>query len=443
MSEINKNSTKTETPSNEGGNEKKNLSQRDQKHLWHPLTQHKLSSEMLAIVKAKGSVLYDEDGKEYIDGIASWYTSMYGHCNALITAKVAEQMLKLDQVVFSGFTHKPAIELSEALIKILPSNQQKLFFSDNGSTATEIGIKMALQYHHNLGNDRKVMLAFEEGFHGDTFGAMSVSGLSVYNGAFEEHFIKVVRIPVPNGENTSEVISILNDLILENNIAGFIYEPLVQGAAGMKMHDATGLNELLKVCKANGIICVADEVMTGFGKTGKNFASDYLETQPDIICLSKALTAGLLPMAITTCSQQVYDAFYSDEIAKGLFHGHTYSANPLACVAALAGIELLISEEIQKDISRVNKSHQDFRNKLKNHPKVKNIRQLGVILAFELDVEMERYGEVRNQLFKHFMDSGVFLRPLGNTIYILAPFVISNQELKKIYQSITAVLEKF
>jgi adenosylmethionine-8-amino-7-oxononanoate aminotransferase len=287
------------------------------------------------------------------------------------------------------------------------------------------------------------MLALEEGFHGDTFGAMSVSGLSVYNGAFEEHFIKVVRIPVPNGKNTSGVLSILKNLIIENNIAGFIYEPLVQGAAGMKMHDAAGLNEILKVCKENGIICVADEVMTGFGKTGKHFASDYLETQPDIICLSKALTAGLLPMAITSCSQQVYDAFYADEIAKGLFHGHTYSANPLACVAALAGIELLNSEEIQQNIRRVIKSHQDYKTKLDKHAKVRNIRQLGVILAFELDVKMERYGEVRNQLFKHFMDSGVFLRPLGNTIYILAPFVISSEELEKIYESITAALEKF
>lgn len=443
MSEIFKNAKKTTTPKDQGEQERKTLSQRDQKHLWHPLTQHKSSREMLAIVKAKGSVLYDEDGKEYIDGIASWYTSMYGHCNSFITGRVAEQMQQLDQVVFSGFTHKPAIELSEALIKILPSNQQKLFFSDNGSTATEIGIKMALQYHHNLGNDRKVMLAFEEGFHGDTFGAMSVSGLSVYNGAFEEHFIKVVRIPVPTGENTSELIGILKDRILENNIAGFIYEPLVQGAAGMKMHDAEGLNQLLKVCKENGIICVADEVMTGFGKTGRHFASDHLETPPDIICLSKALTAGLLPMAITSCSAQIYDAFYSDEIAKGLFHGHTYSANPLACVAALAGIELLISEGIQRDIRRVSRSHRDFKARIQKHPKVKNLRQLGVILAFELDMEMERYGADRNRLFKHFMDSGVFLRPLGSTIYILAPFVISDKELEKIYQGITAALEKF
>lgn len=419
------------------------LSQRDQKHLWHPLTQHKLSPEMLAIVKAKGALLFDEHGREYVDGISSWYTAMYGHCNPKITQKVIEQMQQLDQVVFSGFTHRPAVELSEALIRILPGNQQKLFFSDNGSTATEIGIKMALQYHHNLGNDRKLMLAFEEGFHGDTFGAMSVSGLSVYNGAFEDHFIKVVRIPVPTGENTSEIIEKIKDLNKDQELAGFIYEPLVQGAAGMKMHDSNGLNEILKFCKENEIICIADEVMTGFGKTGKNFASQYMETQPDIICLSKALTAGLLPMAITSCTHQIYDAFYSEEISKGLFHGHTYSANPPACTAALAGIELLQSEEIQLNIERVIRSHQIFGEKIKLHPKVKNIRQLGVILAFELNIEMERYGNLRNQLFKHFMDCGVFLRPLGNTIYILAPFVISEEELERIYNSIEAALELF
>ncbi|MDT0646882.1 adenosylmethionine--8-amino-7-oxononanoate transaminase [Zunongwangia sp. F260] len=420
-----------------------NLSERDKKYLWHPLTQHKISPEMLAIETAKGAKLYDEAGKEYIDGIASWYTCMYGHCNEYITSRVAAQMQKLDQVVFSGFTHRPAVELSEALMKILPANQQKIFFNDNGSTATEIGIKMALQYHHNQGNDRKVMLAFEDGFHGDTFGAMSVSGLSVYNGAFVDHFIEVVRIPTPDGTNNSAVIDKLKKLISENKLAGFIYEPLVQGAAAMKMHDAEGLEEILDICKQHEIICVADEVMTGFGKTGKYFASDYLKTQPDIVCMSKALTAGLLPMGLTSCTQAVYDAFYSDELAKGLFHGHTYSANPLACTAALAGIELLTSKDIQKDISRVIKSHQDFNARIKDHPKVTNTRQLGVIYAFDLDVKMERYGNLRNQLFKHFMDSGIFLRPLGNTIYILAPYIISNDELNKIYTSIEAVLQKF
>lgn len=419
------------------------LSQRDQKHLWHPLTQHKLTPEMLAIVKAKGAVLTDENGIDYIDGIASWYTAMYGHCNPYIIDKVSRQMQQLDQVVFSGFTHEPAVRLSEELIKILPDNQQKLFFSDNGSTAVEVGIKMALQYHHNRESNRNVIMAFEEGFHGDTFGAMSVSGLSVYNGAFEDHFIRVLRVPVPTGNNNDEVLKKVKEMISQNQIAGFIYEPLVQGAAGMKMHDATGLNAVLRICKENHILCIADEVMTGFGKTGRNFASEYMEVQPDIICLSKALTAGLLPMAITTCTGDVYEAFYSEEISKGLFHGHTYSANPLACTAAIAGIELLTSREIQENIKLLIRSHKEFGLKIEKHIKVKNLRQLGIILAFELDIEMERYGNMRNLLFQHFMGEGVFLRPLGNTIYILPPFNIEHAQLQNVYASIESVLEKF
>ena len=419
------------------------LAERDKKHLWHPLTQHKTASDALGIVKAKDVKLYDENGKEYIDGISSWYTCVYGHCNEFITDRVAAQMKNLDQVVFSGFTHEPAIALSEALVKILPEGQQKLFFNDNGSTATEIGIKMALQYHHNLGNDRKVMLAFEEGFHGDTFGAMSVSGLSVYNGAFEDHFIRVERIPVPDGTNHAEVISILKDILKNHNIAGFIYEPLIQGAAAMKFHDAKGLNEILKICRENGVILVADEVMTGFGKTGKYFASDYIEEKPDVVCMSKALTAGLLPMGLTSCSQRIYEAFYSDDIAKGLFHGHTYTANPLACAAALAGVELLVSEEVQENIQRISLANSEFSRKLGSHPKVKNARCKGVILAFEVDVKTERYGNLRNQLFKFFMDNGVFLRPLGNTIYIVPPYVISDNELSKVYSVIEDVLKAF
>ncbi len=419
------------------------LAERDQKHLWHPLTQHKISGDMLPITKAKGCILTDDNGKEYIDAISSWYTAVYGHCNEIITQKVAAQMLNLDQVVFSGFTHEPAIKLSEELVKILPEGQQKLFFNDNGSTATEIGIKMALQYHYNLGNDRKVMLAFEEGFHGDTFGAMSVSGLSVYNGAFEDHFIRVERIPVPRGDNNAEVLSILKKVVNKHKIAGFIYEPLIQGAAAMKFHDAAGLNEILKFCREHDIILIADEVMTGFGKTGTFFASDQVDEKPDVVCMSKALTAGLLPMGLTSCSLKIYNAFYSDEIGKGLFHGHTYTANPLACSAALAALELLRSEEIQQNISRITQSNIDFANILKGNLKVKNARSKGVILAFELDIETDRYGNLRNQLFKYFMDGGVFLRPLGNTIYIVPPYVISDKELKKIYEVIECSISDF
>lgn len=414
----------------------KNLSERDKKHLWHPLTQHKLHPEMLGIVKAKGAMLYDEAGNGYIDGIASWYTCMYGHCNDYILERVSRQMQRLDQVVFSGFTHKPAVELSEELIKILPENQEKLFFSDNGSTATEIGIKMALQYHFNKGKKRNVLLAFEDGFHGDTFGAMSVSGLSVYNGPFADYFIEVERIPPPTKENIETILESLEKRLQNPDIAGFIYEPLVQGAAAMQMHDAKALSRVLGILKEHNVLTIADEVMTGFGKTGKFFASDHITIKPDIICLSKALTAGLMPMAITSCTQEVYDAFYSDEMAKGLFHGHTYTANPLACTAALAGIELLQSTEIRNNIQRVIKSHQKFDTEIKDHPKVARTRQMGVIYALDLNVEMERYGNLRDKLFRHFMNDGVFLRPLGNTIYILAPYIISDGQLQKIYDSI-------
>lgn len=420
---------------------KKSISERDQKYIWHPLTQHKLNPELLAIKSAKGAILKDENGNTYIDAIASWYTSMYGHCHPKIIDKVQAQMQTLDQVVFSGFTHEPAVELSEKLIKILPKNQAKLFFNDNGSTATEIGIKMALQYHHNQGHDRKVMLALEDGFHGDTFGAMSVSSLSVYNGAFEDHFIEVIRIPKPNGRNNEEVIQRLNTIIEEHNIAGFIYEPLVQGAAAMQTYDLAGLDEILKICQQNDIICVADEVMTGFGKTGRHFASDYLKQKPDVICLSKALTAGMLGMGITSCTKKVYKAFYADDVSKGLFHGHTYTGNPLACAAAIAGIELLTSEETQTSIKNIMSLNQMFGNKMQKHPKVKNIRQIGVILALDVDLQTERYGNTRDQIFKFFMDRGVFLRPLGNTIYILPPYVITEKQLSKIYATIEEYLD--
>jgi len=417
------------------------IKQRDKNHIWHPLTQHKLHPETMAITKAKDCMLYDEDGNQYIDAIASWYSSMYGHCNDFVTSRVYKQMQQLDHVVFAGFTHEPAVKLSEELIKILPENQEKIFFGDNGSTSVEIGIKMALQYHFNKGNKRNTLIAFQESFHGDTFGAMSVSGLSVYNGPFEDFFLDVKRIPTPNGNNHEQILETLKEIVKNNAVAGFIYEPLVQGAAAMKMHDPKGLDRILKFCKENNIVTVADEVMTGFGKTGSNFASDFMETKPDVICMSKALTAGLVPMSITACTQKIYDAFYSDDIGKGLFHCHTYSANPIACAAALAGLELLQSTQIKKNISNITAKHKAFGEHIKNHKKVKSIRQQGIIFALDLNVEMERYGDLRYKLFNFFMANGVFLRPLGETIYIQAPYTITSTQLDKIYTVIENALE--
>ncbi len=417
------------------------LRERDKKHLWHPLTQHKIHPEALPIVKARGALLYGEDGKTYIDGIASWYTAMYGHCNEYIIKKAQDQMKQLDQIVFSGFTHKPAIKLSEELIKILPGNQEKIFFSDNGSTANEVGIKMALQFHFNQGEKRNTIIAFEDGFHGDTFGAMSASGLSVYNGPFEDFFIDVKRIPTPNSENIDSVLQQLQSIIQNNKVAAFIYEPLVQGANAMHMFEAEYLDQILKICKENKIITIADEVMTGFGKTGSTFASDLIDTKPDIISMSKALTAGFVPMAVTSCTQEIYDAFLDDSVGKAFFHAHTYSANPIACSVALAGIELLNTDEIQNSIQRIIKSHQEFNEKIKKHSKVKITRQKGVIFALDLNIEMDRYGKKRYEIFDHFMKQGVFLRPLGNTIYILAPYVITKIQLEKIYDTILTLLD--
>lgn len=418
------------------------LSKRDQKYLWHPLTQHKLHPEHLAITKAKACTLWDEDGKSYIDGIASWYTCMYGHCNDYIINKVTEQFKHLDQVVFSGFTHEPAIKMSEDLMTILPDNQAKIFFSDNGSTSVDIAIKMALQYHFNKGQERKTIICLENAFHGDTFGAMAVSGLSVYNGPFESFLIDVKRIPVPTEENFTKVMSQFSNLIQSGDIAGFIFEPLVQGAAAMKMYEAKFLDQLIEFAQNHDVVCIADEVMTGFGKTGRYFASDYLTNKPDIMCLSKSLTGGLVPMALTTCTSHIYDAFYDDDMAKGLFHGHTYSANPTACTAVSASVDLLTSENIQNDSKRVNQKHLEFEKHISNHPLVQSTRVLGVIFALDMKVNMDRYGETRYKIFDYFMNRGVFLRPLGNTIYILAPFVITNQELETIYQAIEDCLNQ-
>ncbi len=416
------------------------LQERDKKHIWHPLKQHQTHPESLGIVKAKGCILTDENGNEYIDAIASWYTCVFGHCNDHIIDKVYQQMQQLDQIMFSDFTHEPAVKLSEELIKILPKGQAKVFFNDNGSTSTEVGIKMALQYHFNKDEKRTTLVAFENGFHGDTFGAMSVSGLSVYNGPFEDLLIDVKRIPVPNGHNNQQVLQQLDAIISNHDVAGFIYEPLVQGAAGMKIYDTAGLNAILNYCKANAVITIADEVMTGFGKTGKYFASDHITTKPDIICLSKALTAGLLPMAVTCCTQDIYDAFLNNDISKGLFHCHTYSANPLACTAAIASIELLQTENIQERIADISSAHKAFAERIKNHPKVKSTRHIGVIFALDLNTKMERYGVLRDALLKFFMEQGVFLRPLGNTIYLQVPYIITKKELEKVYKTIELAL---
>lgn len=413
----------------------------DNRNIWHPLTQHKVSQEHMMVSKTEGVYLYDDKGNRYIDGISSWYTAVYGHRNPQVIDYVKKGMDQMDQVVFTGFTHKPAVQLSEELMEITPSNLTKMFFSDNGSTTVDIALKMSLQYWYNKGQKRNRIIAFEEAFHGDTFGAMAVSDLDVYNGPFQEFTLKVDRIPVPTAENLADVLALLEELLEGDHTVCFIYEPLVQGAAAMKMHEAAHLDLLLQKVQEHGVLCIADEVMTGFGKTGRYFASDWTDYKPDLMCLSKALTCGLVPMGLTLASDKVYDAFYDQKLVKGFFHGHTYSANPVACNAAIAGIRLLKSKEIQSGISFIRAEHLKFIEEISSDLLVSNPRVMGVICAFDLNLKLDRYGEKRNEIYKFFMDNGIYLRPLGSTVYLLPPYVISKEELNRIYASIKGLLK--
>ena len=419
------------------------LIERDSQYLWHPYTQHKTAATPIAIVKGAGALLWDENNKEYIDAIASWWVNPFGHSNRFIADALYKQLTTLEHVLFGGFTHEPAILVAEKLMKILPDNQKKIFFSDNGSTSVELAIKVALQYFFNKGEKRTTIIAFEDAFHGDTFAAMAASGISFYTQAFEGMFIDVVRIPVPVKGREHESYETLKKVIANNNCAGFIFEPLVQGAAGMVMYAPEALDQLMTICKNHQILTIADEVMTGFGKTGKTFACDYLQTQPDMMCLSKALTGGTIPMAITTFTQELFDGFYSDDINKALFHGHTFTANPTGCAAALASIDLLQSQEMQDNIARVHQSHLAFQKSIESHPKVTTTRVLGVIFALEIKTESQEsyYGTLRNKLYNFFIENGVVLRPVGNIVYILPPYIITPQQLQKVYEVVEKALE--
>ncbi|MEN9655562.1 MAG: adenosylmethionine--8-amino-7-oxononanoate transaminase [Bacteroidota bacterium] len=419
------------------------LTEKDSQYLWHPYTQHKTAAAPIAITKGKGALLWDENGKEYIDAIASWWVNPFGHSNTYIADAIYKQLTTLEHVLFGGFTHEPAVVLAEKLMAILPKNQQKLFFSDNGSTSVEIAIKVALQYFFNKGEKKTTIIAFENAFHGDTFAAMAASGISLFTDAFQGMFIDVVRIPVPVVGQEKASFDALEKAIKEHNCAGFIYEPLVQGAAGMVMYEPETLDTLIRMCKENNVLTIADEVMTGFGKTGKTFATDYLVEQPDMMCLSKALTGGTIPMAITTFTQEIFEAFYDEDINKALFHGHTFTANPTGCAAALASLELLQTPEMQSNISRVNANHLAFQKRIQSHPKVVTTRVLGVIFALEIQTESAAsyYGNLRNKLYNFFIENGVILRPVGNVVYILPPYIITDEQLEKVYQVVENALE--
>lgn len=413
------------------------LSQKDALLHWHPYTQH-LNLELLpAIVKAEGVFFHDENGKSYLDAISSWWTCVYGHGHPYIKQAVINQLDTLDHVLFGGFTHQAAVELSEKLLEILPSHFKKIFFSDNGSTSVEVALKACMQYFINKNIKKTKIIAFEDAYHGDTFGAMAVSGLNVFHESFKDVLIEVVRIPIPLENNENEVLIDFEKHINTGEFACFIFEPMVQGAAGMRMYSVETLDKMIKIANDNNVFTIADEVMTGFGKTGKPFAIDFLTNKPDVICLSKALTAGTLPMAITVFTQEIFNGFLSNSVNNSLMHGHTFTANPVGCAVAKASIELFQTTEIQENIIKINKSHLAFKTKIENHPKVESIKVLGVILTITIKTNesKEYYGDFRNKLYQFFIKKGILIRPIGNMIYTIPPFVITENELLTIYEA--------
>jgi adenosylmethionine---8-amino-7-oxononanoate aminotransferase len=421
------------------------LSERDQRIIWHPYTQMQTAGAPVAIVRGEGAFLIAEDGSEYLDMISSWWVNIHGHAHPYIAERVGAQLHILEHAIFAGFTHEPAIALAENLLKILPGNQAKVFYSDNGSTAVEVALKMALQFWANKGIKKHRILAFENAYHGDTFGAMSVSGRSIFTEAFKDLLFEVIFIPVPVPGQESQSLQRFHEICSSgDDIAAFIFEPLVQGTAGMVMYSSAALDAMLETAKQKNIVTIADEVMTGFGRTGKLFATDYLVHKPDIMCLSKGLTGGTMALGVTTCSAEIYNAFLSADKTKALFHGHSFTANPLACTAALASLELLLSKNCRDQIDLIAKNHAQFLMRIKTHPSIKNIRNIGTILAVELEGrEGTSYlNEMRDYLYNFFMDRKILMRPLGNIIYLIPPYCINENQLKSVYNVIEEMLDQ-
>ena len=419
-----------------------NLTERDLKVIWHPYTQMKTAAPPIGIVRGEGAGLFDEQGKKYIDAVSSWWVNIHGHAHPYIAKKVSEQLHKLEHVIFAGFTHEGAVELAERLLAILPDNQQKAFYSDNGSTAIEVAIKMCLQYWLNKGDQRTKIVAFKNAYHGDTFGAMAVSGRSAFTKAFDSLLFEVEFIDLPNKDNIEDLKSQISNL--QSQLACFIFEPLVQGSAGMIMYEAEYLNQLMAHCKEENVLMIDDEVFTGFGRTGKRFACDHVKVQPDIMCFSKGLTGGTMALGLTTCTQQIYDAFLSDDKLKTLFHGHSFTANPIAIASALASLDLFLEPATAANMQRIQTLHAEFAAKIKHHPKIKTVRQTGTIIAMEWETgdNTSYFSSLRDKLYHYFLAEGIILRPLGNVIYILPPYCITDAELGYVYSKIEQALEE-
>lgn len=422
------------------------------RNIWYPFTIIQDAPEPLKVKKGDGLWLELEDGRRIMDCISSWWVNIHGHAHPKIAEAISMQARKLEQVIFANFSHDPAEQLAAKLTDLLPGSLNRVFFSDDGSTAVEVGMKMAYQYWKNRGEDRKTFICFEGAYHGDTFGAMSAGDRSVFTEVFKDLLFDVEFVPYPetwigDDNRTDKEAAAIEQVeeLLKNDpekYAGIMIEPLVQGAGGMRMCSEAFLQELHWVNRQFNTLLLFDEVMTGFGRTGDWFACRRAQVEPDIICLAKGLTGGFLPLSVTVCADEIYEAFNSSDPIKTFWHGHSYTANPIGCAAALASLELM--HENESVFKLMQEWHLGCLEELKGHPKLKNMRVTGTIAAMDIVTEGEEgyLNKVANHIKKNCVDKGLLLRPLGNVLYLMPPYCTTRNRLEDMYEGIFQLVEE-
>lgn len=409
----------------------------DAAHVWHPYTQHHQAPLPVPIARAAGSWLFDTTGRAILDAISSWWVTTHGHCHPTIVEAIATQARTLDQVLFAGFTHEPAATLAAQLVARAPAGLSRVFYSDDGSTAVEVAIKLSLQSFANRGEPRRLVAALENAYHGDTFGAMAAGARGVFTHMYEPLLFEVARLPDPSEGDTLAALEALLDT-RGHELAAVIVEPLVLGASGMRVWSEAVLQGIRARTAAAGVHLIADEVMTGFGRTGPLFACERADVRPDLLCLSKGITGGLLPLGATLTTDEIFAAFSSTDRRKTFFHGHSYTANPIACAAALASLSLF-DAACEASRTRITALHAAQLAALRGTPGVKTVRQIGTVAAVELDAPAGYLSDIGRELAAFSLQQGVLLRPLGNVAYCLPPYCTSDDELSQVY----TVLQRF
>ena len=407
--------------------------------VWHPFTQHGLDEPIPLVTHGQGAALFTADGRRVIDAISSWWVTTHGHRHPRIVAAIQAQAAELDQIVFAGWTHEPAETLARRLVAMLPAPLAHVFFSDSGSTSVEVALKMALGYWRNRGEPRHRILTLEHGYHGDTVGGMSVGARGVYNRAYAPLLFDVGTLPFPTGDGRATLDAL--QAACQEAPAALILEPLVLGAGGMRFYAPGVLAEMRQICAAAGVLFIADEVMTGWGRTGTLLACDQAGVVPDILCLSKGLTGGAIPLAVTVATPAIFEAHRSADKAQMLFHSSSYTANPIACAAALANLEIWRDEPV---LERVRTLGERQRAHVAGLRHVRNPRVFGTIAAFEIGEGTGDYlAAIGPSLAAHFRERDLLVRPMGDTVYVLPPYCIGEADLDAIYQGIAEATERF